>query len=327
MRVCAPTNGQMDVLLCYHNRCFDGAAAAAVFQRFYQERIRSDARFRYWGLTHRASPPFDEGLFDGDENVIVDFKYSSSSRLTWWFDHHQSAFLSPQDAEHFRRDTSGRKFYDASYKSCTKFLAHVAREKFGFDPRHLNELIEWADIIDGAQYPSAEVAVKMEAPALQIALVLEAGADDNFSARLIPQLVRRSLAEIAQEPEIEAEFQRLLRRHQESVATIRKKAEYADGVIYFDLSDYNLEGYSKFVPYYLFPDAAYSVGVSRSSDRVKIAVGSNPWAIAIKEKNLASICERYGGGGHARVAAISFELRQIERARKAAREIVEELRQ
>jgi nanoRNase/pAp phosphatase (c-di-AMP/oligoRNAs hydrolase) len=41
---------------------------------------------------------------------------------------------------------------------------------------------------------------------------------------------------------------------------------------------------------------------------------------------LATICERYGGGGHPRVGAISFELHQIEAARKAACEIVEELK-
>ena len=63
-------------------------------------------------MAHKASQLFDPGVFDGDENAIVDFKYSSDPRLTWWFDHHQSAFLTPEDAEHFRRDTSGRKLYD-----------------------------------------------------------------------------------------------------------------------------------------------------------------------------------------------------------------------
>ena len=77
-------------------------------------------------MTHKASQPFEDGIFDGDENAIVDFKYSSSPLLTWWFDHHQSAFLKPEDAEHFRQDHSGKKFYDPSYKSCTKFLATIA---------------------------------------------------------------------------------------------------------------------------------------------------------------------------------------------------------
>jgi nanoRNase/pAp phosphatase (c-di-AMP/oligoRNAs hydrolase) len=42
--------------------------------------------------------------------------------------------------------------------------------------------------------------------------------------------------------------------------------------------------------------------------------------------NLAQVCERYGGGGHARVGAISFPPGQADQARTAAAEIVAELR-
>jgi nanoRNase/pAp phosphatase (c-di-AMP/oligoRNAs hydrolase) len=68
------------------------------------------------------------------------------------------------------------------------------------------------------------------------------------------------------------------------------------------------------------------VGLSKSSFRVKVSVGSNPWANSERLVNLAKICERYGGGGHARVGAISFDVTQHEAARKAANEIVQELR-
>ncbi len=34
----------------------------------------------------------------------------------------------------------------------------------------------------------------------------------------------------------------------------------------------------RFIPYYLFPQATYCVGVSLSSFRAKISVGSNPWS-------------------------------------------------
>jgi nanoRNase/pAp phosphatase (c-di-AMP/oligoRNAs hydrolase) len=59
---------------------------------------------------------------------------------------------------------------------------------------------------------------------------------------------------------------------------------------------------------------------------VKVSVGSNPWAPSPPVVNLAKICERYGGGGHARVGAISFDVTQNAEARKAAQDIVEELR-
>lgn len=315
------------VRICFHDRCFDGTSSAAVFTRFYRECVDTAAEFHYTGLTHRpAGSLFDDGMFDGDVNVIVDFKYSPSPKLTWWFDHHQSAFLTPEDAEHFRRDTGGKKFYDPTYKSCTKFLATVAHERFRFRDEPLAELIRWANIIDGAQYESPEVAVKMNVPATQLALVIEASRDDQVTTRLIPHLTSKSLEEMVRLPEVAGEFQELYQRHQSSLEVLRRQSDYDRGVVYFDLTDYPLEGYNKFIPYYLFPDCVYSVGVSRSPQRIKVAVGSNPWKQPTREKNLASICERYGGGGHARVAAISFDPHQLEAARQAGREIAAELR-
>ena len=78
----------------YHDNCFDGLASAAVFSHFYGQGVRADTEFVYEGLAHRAGQLFLDVQFDGAENAIVDFKYSSDERLTWWFDHHQSAFLS-----------------------------------------------------------------------------------------------------------------------------------------------------------------------------------------------------------------------------------------
>ncbi len=63
----------------------------------------------------------------------------------------------------------------------------------------------------------------------------------------------------------------------------------------------------------------------KSSFRTKVSVGSNPWAKRELTHNLAAICERYGGGGHPRVGAISFATGEVEQARKAAAEIVAEL--
>src|ERR1051325_1493970 len=99
----------MRIRVLYHDHCFDGAASAAFFSRFYRETFAPDAAFQYTGMAHKASQLFEDQLFDGDENAIVDFKYSPNPNLTWWFDHHQSAFLSAEDAEHFRRDTRGKK--------------------------------------------------------------------------------------------------------------------------------------------------------------------------------------------------------------------------
>jgi hypothetical protein len=59
----------MQVRILYHDHCFDGAASAAFFSRFVQEKFHPDAEFAYTGMAHKASQIFDDGLFDGDENA------------------------------------------------------------------------------------------------------------------------------------------------------------------------------------------------------------------------------------------------------------------
>jgi hypothetical protein len=316
----------LKVKVFYHDRCFDGAASAALFSRFYAERIRNDVEFAYSGLLHRAGSLFNEEDFDGDENAIVDFKYSSSRKITWWFDHHQSAFLSPEDAEHFEQDPSNRKFYDPDFKSCTSFIATIADQRFGFNPAPVAELVQWTDIIDGALYPDAKTAVEMKEPAMQLTMVIESTQDREFIPRIIPLLATKPLAEVVQAPFVAPLLSPLLQRHQSSIKVLKERIESRDGTLFFDITDLDLEGYNKFVPYYLHPESIYSVGLSKSSFRVKVSVGSNPWAPSPPTVNLAKVCERYGGGGHARVGAISFDVSQHQAAIKAAREIVDELR-
>ena len=316
----------MRIRILYHDHCFDGAASAAFFSRFMEGAFHPGAEFAYTGMAHKALQIFEPELFDGDENAIVDFKYSSDPHLTWWFDHHQSAFLTPEDAEHFRQDRSGKKLYDPSFKSCTMFIRSVAEQKWGYTAPDLDQLVHWANIIDGAQYPDAKTAVELGAPAMKLTLVIEGSKGSAMVQKIIGWMRHRTLEEIVAEAEVQKLFDVLYKRHVDSVEMIRNRAHNDNGVIYFDLTGYDLEGYNKFIPYYLFPDSTYTVSVSPSSFRTKVSVGSNPWALEEPKHNLASICERYGGGGHPRVGAISFEPGALDKARSVAAEITQELK-
>jgi len=314
------------VRLCFHDRCFDGTASAALFYRFYRERFDQAAEFGFTGMTHRAAQPWEAGLFDGDENVIVDFKFSNSPKVTWWFDHHQSAFLTPADAEQFRKQPGAQMFYKPDYKSCTKLIATITKEKFGFDTKPLEDLIHWGDIIDGAQYPTAQSAVELSEPATQLALVIEAAPENGLPARIIPELAYRPLREMVKLPLVAKHLGPLLERHRKSIEILRERIEARDGVIFFDVSDLDLEGYNKFIPYLLHPECVYSVSVSASTVRAKVSLGTNPWNQAEANQNLASLAEKFGGGGHPRVSAISFEPGDVLRAREVARGLASTLR-
>src|SRR6266480_1798147 len=244
----------MKLRVLYHGHCFDGVASAATFTRFYKDRIHPEAEVKYAGLLHRPGNLLFEGsMFDGDENAIVDFKYSPSAKLTWWFDHHQSAFLTPQDEAHFRADKSGKKFLDATRKSCTEFIAFIAQTEFGFDSEPLRDLIDWSHIIDGALYESPAQCVELKEPALQLMQVIEADPDDVFIEQIIRDLTVKSLDEVATGAEIQRRFEPIQKQHLETLATIKRKATFANGVVQFDLVDEGYDGFNKFIPYYLYP--------------------------------------------------------------------------
>ncbi len=316
----------MNVQVLFHDNCFDGAASAAVFTRFYRERVRADASFTYRGLAHKpGAEGIDPAVFTGGENAIVDFRYSQDPRLTWWFDHHVTAFQQPGDEAHFRADMSGRKFHDAHRKSCTKYLAEVAGERFGWDASPMAELIHWAEIIDGAQFPSPQMAVALEEPALRIMTVLEA----NKSPELIPQVIERmqteSLAAIAASPLIAEPLAPLLDRHRGHIELVRGRARYENGVVFFDLADEGVDSLNKFIAYALYPEARYTLWVGQGPSRAKVSLGSNPWRPELRKHDLASIAGRYGGGGHPVVAAVSFKAGELEKARAVYQEILKEL--
>jgi hypothetical protein len=292
--------------------------------------------FDYHGLVHSAGSLFDESWWSDGENAIVDFKYSPSPRVTWWFDHHLSAFQTPADEAKFRAEQADgskamREFFDASYTSCTGWIAHIASTKFGMDVAPLSELIHWANIVDGAKYESAKSAVEMEAPAMKLTMVIESAPDvggRSIAQKFIPLMTEMPLADVLAQPFVQELLGPLMERHWAGLELIRDRSFCDRGVISFDITDQPTEGYNKFIPYYVHPEGTYNVGLSKSSFRTKISVGTNPWTTkpASELANIAAICERFGGGGHARVGAISFPVDKEDDARMAAAQIVMELR-
>ncbi len=315
----------MKLRVLYHDRCFDGLASAAVFSRFYREKIRPDAEISYRGLAHQPGQIFPASAFDGDENAVVDFRYSRDPRLTWWFDHHDSAFPTPEDRAHFEADRSGRKFLDPAAKSCTKFIARTLASRFSFDPAPLAELIDWAEVIDGALFPDARTAVDLPEPALKLMVAIEGSHDEAARHRLIGDMQKLPLAQIVKEPYVAGPLVKLLTAHEETIELMRREIRFDRGVLRFDLSTQGIETFNKFIGYYLYPEAAYTVGVTLGPARAKVSVGSNPWHQEWRQHDIAKICERYGGGGHAAVGAVSFVASEIARARQVAAEIVREL--
>ena len=246
----------MKLRILYHGNCFDGVSSAAIFTNFYRATVDAGAEIGYTPTMHRAGNAFDRDQFDGEENAIVDFKYCPDDRLTWWFDHHQSAFLSPDDEQHFLADGSGKKFLDTKSASCAEFIARVAKDKFGYEDEFLTELIEWAHIIDGAFYENAAQCVELKSSALKLMQVIEGEKDPAFVETIITMLTHLKLDEIIENDEIKARLDPILKQHWATVGLIKERSKYERGVVTFDLVGTGVEGYNKFIPYYFHPETA-----------------------------------------------------------------------
>jgi hypothetical protein len=314
----------MKLRVLYHGNCFDGSASAGLFARYFRERLApGNALVAYTPMQHKGdAQPIAGNLLDGDVNACVDFRYSQDPRLDWWFDHHVSAFQLPGDEAHFRADQSGQKFYDPHAKSCTKFLASTLATRFGFDIARFAELLHWAEIIDGALFPSAAMAVELREPALRLMTWVENNRDKTVAERFIEDLVSRPLAEIAADAYVAEALQPLLARHEQNIAAMRRLSRLDQGVVTSDLIPEGIATINKFIVYYLHPEARYSVTLLATPERYKISVGSNPWPKTPRTHDIAKLCEKYGGGGHPAVGAISLPKTDLAVARKVAGEVV-----
>ena len=321
------------VVVATHGHCFDGMCSAVMFTRLMRHLHQGEEL----SFTYRAqgygpgSNGVDPAIFTGDENAILDFRFSSAPKLTWYFDHHVSAFPTKADrASYDDRAKEGENrhmFHDGGYGSCTKLIADIGKARFGLDSSSPDDatLVRWADMIDSAAFPSAQMAVARAEPVLHLMTVVEHQGGDAFLQTMVPRLLEEPLEEISKGKDIEEAYAPIAAQQDGYIELVRKHATVKNEVVIVDLSSVLIEVAAKFVTYSLWPESTYSVVLSRSASKCKISVGYNPWAPSPRKHNIAAICERHGGGGHPVVGAISLPADQGERARKLANEIAEEL--
>lgn len=318
------------VVVATHGHCFDGMASAVLFTHFLrniEDGARAKLPFVYRGQTYDPGKNgVDPAVFAGaKETAILDFRYTATDALTWYFDHHVSAFPSDREREHFAAlEKTGRAFHDGKAGSCTILIDRIARERFGVDTSQYADLVRWADMIDTASFPSAEMAVDRSDPVMKLLAVIEQQGDDKLLEDLVSRLTRRSLESVAGDADIAARYAPIEAVYKAQVDRIRKHEEVRGSVVWVDLLDGLTETVTKFVTYADVPHAPYSVVASRTEKRCKISVGYNPWSGIPRTHDIAKICERFGGGGHPVVGAIALPP-DPEPCRTIALSIVEEL--
>ena len=317
----------MKVVVATHGHCFDGLASAVLFTRLLGALDGKKRQCVYRGCGYgNGQSRADASLLSGDENAILDYRFSATEKVTWFFDHHRTAFQTSEEQQVFEANRdNGRYFYDPDYSSCTKLISDVSWRHFAMKDPALDELVRWADIVDSARFDSPEQAVNRTDPVLRMVSVVEHYGDDKFIARMVPELSSKPLLEVAQSQFIEDRFKPLGEKHGRFVERVRESGQRMGRVVFVDLTSSVLDSVGKFVTYALFPDSVYSVIVGVLKSGAKVSVGYNPWSGKPLDTDISAICARHGGGGHPVVGAISFRSNEVDRAREVARSIAEEL--
>ncbi|MGZ3450375.1 MAG: DHH family phosphoesterase [Polyangiales bacterium] len=315
------------VVVATHGHCFDGTASAVMFTHLLKSIDGEGRVFVYRGQAYDPGKNgVDPSVFVGaTDAAILDFRYTVTDRLTWYFDHHVSAFPTQAERDHYAKlEEKGHAFYDAKAGSCTILIDRIAREKFGVDTSKFAELVRWADMIDTAGFPTPQMAVDRSEPEMKLLAVIEQHGDDRLISDLVIRLLDRPLSEVAKDTDLIGRYEPIQALHDAQVQRIRAREKRMGSVVWVDLLDVLTETVTKFVTYADVPDSPYSVVASRTEKRCKISVGYNPWCGIPRAHDIAKICERFGGGGHPVVGAIALPP-DPDKCREIALGIIEEL--
>jgi hypothetical protein len=233
-----------------------------------------------------------------------------------WIDHHPTGssypFLTADNASSILPGVV--TLWDVSAIS-TPGLFRTHHERLGLARALMldyEEVIDHAEIIDGALYASAEAAHDFSSSTLKLQTLFSSSHPCVDRSGLYRRLVRTLTGSPRLEDLFDAdpiyggliEYEQHLHARQLAAyaRVIRREGNVA--VAHFSGEASN-EGMGRFLPYLLFPEVEYAIHVlPKSKGHATVSCGINPWnKPAGSEKHLGKyFVEHFGGGGHAFVA-------------------------
>ncbi len=307
--------------LYLHFPCFDGLVSAVLASDFLEQNGWKFNR-RFCPVNYHLRPTWISSHLR-PPCAVVDFLYHSDAQF--WADHHSTTFLSGEMRAEYESRKSLWVQYDSQVGSCALLLWKNLSSWFVSKHSNYQEMVYWADKIDSARYLNVQEAILGDSPALKIYRSLILRSDTEFCVLLIRALRRKSLAEVARLPEILNKSEEVRSLNEAGLKRFRNYAhlEFGD-IVVFDLDASPNDIVSRYAPFYFFPKARYSIGMTRREGTAKITAMRNPW-LEFESVPLGAIFERYGGGGHQRVASVILTKMDAHKSDTVLSELVSEI--
>jgi hypothetical protein len=307
--------------LYFHRACYDGAVSALLAWE-YLDLERPGGSTALHSVGYDLKKDWLSRPLSGA--TVVDFLFHPDAGL--WIDHHSTTFLSPDVEAEFRRTSRPNWIYDPNAASCAGLLSRWLADR-GHRASAFASAVEWADRIDGANYPSPAEAVFPSAPAPLLAQSFSIRRDDAYSV-LVVKLLRHhdgDVARVIEETKIRTAVDAVARRFRSGLERLKLSFHESDrGIFVFDVTEDDDAIVSRYAPYMLDPQALYSVGTIRLPGELKITTMRNPW-LDFPSVDLGRLCSEFGGGGHHRVGSILLRGPNAEHAPQIVRALVDRI--
>jgi hypothetical protein len=309
--------------LYFHYPCFDGLISGVLTWEYLEKH-------RKWNVTKFSQVDYllrDRWLARKLKKpcAVVDFLYHPNA--DFWADHHQTALLNRQGSASYRqRKDRSSLFYDDRAPSCAGLLYRHLRKALAEKP-HFKEMVAWAEKIDAAAFSSVDEAILGEAPALRInrSLLLEKKDGPDYARFLMAELRTHDLGYVASLGEVRRREQQVRRSLEKGLKQVGARARVEKGdVVVFDARKNVDKMISRYAPYYIAPDARYSIGIVRSPESIGITAMRNPWR-KFRSIALGRVFEQFGGGGHRRVGAVRLPPNQSKRVKDVVESLLSKM--
>jgi len=291
-----------------HKGCFDGVTSGALVLGFLRE-LHDAARPDIVPIDYsEASEWLDQAL---PENAsVVDFLYHPSA--TYWWDHHGDPFRHASWREEYERRMSPFVQWDPDAKSCAGLILRTLSTSDYDVPAHLQRTAAWADMIDSASYPTPEDAVINLSPARQLALSLRVCETYEYHTALVYALADLDVADVARLSPFSETAATAVASYAAGVERMRKVSRLDVNTVTYTLDEGGPFS-DRMVPFFLFRDAAYSLGILHDGRRLKVTANANPWRPP-QTLDIGRIFRLHGGGGHHDVGSVILKGADAARA-------------